>query len=193
MNFIWLVGAPAVGKMAVARKIAEKTGYKFLINHGTIELILPIFPWEHPKFKKLSKEFRIRIFEEVATSALPGFIFTYVSVFDDDKEKAHMKEVNKIFKDKGHDVYYVELHAPLSVRLERNMHPERLDAKPSKRDTKRSEDGLIRWDKEYPFMVSSDEYPFFFQENYIKIDNSHLSPDEVAERVIEDFQLIKKV
>ena len=25
MNFIWIVGSPAVGKMAVARKIAEKT------------------------------------------------------------------------------------------------------------------------------------------------------------------------
>ena len=53
MNFIWIIGAPAVGKMAVARELAKKTGYKFLINHGTIELLIPIFPWDHPKFKIL--------------------------------------------------------------------------------------------------------------------------------------------
>ncbi|MHA1111404.1 MAG: shikimate kinase [Promethearchaeota archaeon] len=193
MNFLWIVGPPAVGKMAVGKKISEKTGYKMLINHGTIELLVPIFSWEHPKFKKLNNEFRRRIFEEVATSDLPGFIFTYVTAYDDEGERAHMEKVSNIFKEQAHNVYYVELHAPLSVRLERNTHPDRLDAKPSKRDTEWSKKSVIGMDNKYPHLVSSEEFPFFFPENYIKIENSLLSPDEAAERVIEEFQLIKKV
>ncbi len=193
MNFIWVVGPPAVGKLTVAKKIAEKTGYKYLHNHGTIELLIPIFPWEHPKFQKLNNEFRNRIFEEVATSDLSGFIFTYVTVYDLDEERDYMEKISNIFKSQGHDIFYVELHAPLSIRLERNLHPDRLKAKPSKRDTHLSNQNVIRMDEKYPHLTSSLEYPFFFQKNYLKIDNSHLSPDEVAEHVIQEFKLIKNL
>lgn len=187
MNFIWIIGPPAVGKMAVALEICKKTGYKMLHNHGSIELLLPIFPWGHPKFSTLNNEFRRRIFEEVATSDLPGFLFTYVTDFDDEKERGNIEKPTKIFKDQGHSVWYVELYALQSIRLERNKTPLRLDAKPSKRDTKQSDEKLKRWDEEYLHMNSSKSHPFFFQENYIKIDNSNLTAEEVADKVISGF------
>jgi len=183
---IWIVGPPAVGKMAVGLEIAKKTGYKLLHNHGTIELLIPIFEFGTPKFDILNNEFRQRIFEEVATSDLLGFIFTYVSAFNFNEEKINMEKITKIFKDQGHNVYYVELYAPLSIRLERNKHQLRLDAKPSKRDTEWSAEQLPKMDEKY-IMNSTEEYPFFFQENYLKIDNSHLSSEETAEKIMSSF------
>ena len=186
LNIILIVGPPAVGKMAVGLEIAKKTGYKMLHNHGTIELIIPIFEYGSPKFDVLNNEFRQRIFEEVATSDLLGFIFTYVSSFDLDVEKEHMEGITKTFKEQGHNVYYVELYASLSIRLERNKHPLRLDAKPSKRDIELSAERLTKMDKKY-VMNSTEEYPFFFQDNYLKIDTTYLSEGETAEKVMSTF------
>lgn len=193
MNLIWVVGPPAVGKMAVARKISEKTGYKYLLNHGTIELLIPIFPWGDPKFRKLDSEFRLRIFEEVATSQLKGFLFTYVPAYNLKEEREYMEKLTNVFKALNHNVFYVELHAPLSIRLERNKHPERLDAKPSKRNIKWSEENVISTDQKYPHLVSSEKFPFFFPENYIKIDNSNFTAEAAAEKVIREFNLVKNL
>jgi hypothetical protein len=193
MNFIWVVGPPAVGKMAVAMEISKKTGYRMLHNHGTIELLIPIFDYGTPKFNTLNNEFRKRIFEEVATSDLLGFIFTYVTSFELDEEKEYMSRISSIFKDQGHEVYFVELYAPLDIRIKRNKTPLRLEAKPSKRNTTWSEESLISMNKKYPHITSSDEHPFFFQENYIKIDNSNLTKQETAEKIILEFNLTKKV
>jgi hypothetical protein len=193
MNFIWVVGPPSVGKMAVALEICKITGYKMLHNHGTIELLVPIFEFGTPQFNKLNNEFRKRILEEVSSSDLLGFLFTYVTNLDQENERKYMEKLSKIFTDKGHTVYFIELFAPLVIRLERNKTPLRLDAKPTKRDIAWSDESVIKMDKKYPHMNSSDEYPFFFQEDYIKIDNSNLTAREVAEMIIREFDLIKKV
>jgi len=193
MKFVWIVGPPAVGKMAVALEICKMTGFKMLHNHGSIELLVPIFDFGTQKFNKLSNEFRRRIFEEVVTTDLLGFLFTYVTDLDQENERQYMERISKIFSDKGHTVYYVELYAPLSIRLERNRTPLRLDAKPSKRDIKWSNESVIKMDRKYPHMNSSNEYPFFFKENYIKIDNSNLTAREAAEMIVSEFKLIKKV
>lgn len=189
---IWVVGPPAVGKMAVGLEIAKITGYKLLYNHGTIELLIRVFEYGTPKFNLLNNEFRRRVFEEVATSDLLGFIFTYVTAFPLQEEREYMEMVTKIFQDKGHKVHYVELYAPLDIRLERNKHSLRLDAKPSKRDTKWSAEQLVKMDKNY-IMNSTEEHPFFFKENYLKIDNSKLSPEETAEQIIREFNLLKNL
>ena len=188
MHMIMIVGPPAVGKMAVGLEIAKKTGYKLLHNHGTIELIIPIFEYGTPKFNILNNEFRQRIFEEVASSDLPGFIFTYVSSFDLDVEKTHMEGITKTFEEKGHTECYVEFYAPLSIRLERNKHPLRLDAKHSKRDIVQSAQRVAKMDKKY-VMNSTEDYPFFFQDNYVKIDTTQLSAEKTAEMVLSTFAI----
>ncbi len=189
MKFLIITGPPAVGKMAVAIETCKKTGYKMLHNHGTIELIIPIFEYGTPKFHILNNEFRKRILEEVATSDLPGFIFTYVTAFHLKEEREYMEFMTKIFKDQGHEVFYVELYASLEKRLERNKHPLRLDKKPSKRETKISDERLLSMEKKY-IMNSSEKYPPFFEENYLKIDNSYLSEEETAEQILHEFKLI---
>ena len=191
MKFIIITGPPAVGKMAVGIEISKKTGYKILHNHGTIELLIPIFTYGTPKFHLLNNEFRKRIFEEVSTSDLPGFIFTYVTAFSLKEEREHMEHMTKIFTDQGNEVLYVELYATLEKRLERNKTPLRLDMKPSKRDTQLSDKRLLGMEKKY-IMNSTKEYPFFFKENYLKIDTTHLSVEEAADLVIHEFSIVKE-
>jgi hypothetical protein len=188
MDFIIIIGPPAVGKMAVGLKLADLTGYKLFHNHMTIELVINFFEFNSKKFNILSNEFRRRIFEEVATSGLPGLIFTYVTAFNLVSEKEYLKKISHIFKEQGSNVFYVELEADLEERLRRNKGKLRMDLKPSKRDTKKSEAGLLSMEKEY-VMNSNDVYPFFFQDNYLKINNTNLSEEVVAKQIVDTFNL----
>ncbi|HEU4340273.1 MAG TPA: shikimate kinase, partial [Candidatus Binatia bacterium] len=72
----------------------------------------------------------------------------------------------------------------LDSRLERNQSEFRLSKKPSKRDVERSEAGLLDTEQRYK-MNSTDD--FFYTENYIKINNSHLMPEKTARQIVDAF------
>jgi len=184
MNFVVIFGPPAVGKMTVGYELAKLTGMKVFHNHMTIDLILEFFPYGHEKFNRLVSEFRQRIFEEVAASDLPGMIFTYVWALDQEGDKKTIDSYCEIFKQRGANIYFVELEADLDERLERNKGEFRLSKKTSKRNIVRSEANLISTDKQYR-MNSTDD--FFYKENYIKIDNTRLDPQETAHKIVAAF------
>src|SRR5215218_4863209 len=98
MHFVVIFGPPAVGKMTVGYALSEITGFKLFHNHMAIELLLNFFPFGHPKFHLLVREFRRRIFEEVATSDLSGLIFTYVWALDQPSDKAEMDSYCELFR-----------------------------------------------------------------------------------------------
>lgn len=186
MKFIIIFGPPAVGKMSVGKELAKITGYKLLHGHMTIELLLEFFDFGNPKFRILNSEFRQRIMEEVATSDLPGLIYTYVWGFNMESEKEYVEKISGIFRKEGGVVYFVELFCELKERLRRNKTSERLSQKPSKRQKEESETRLLELEEKYVMNTQGD---FYFKENYIRIDNTHLSQREVAEKIKEEFNL----
>src|SRR4026208_1379641 len=98
MKFVIIFGPPAVGKMTVGYELAKLTGFRLFHNHMTIELVLNFFDFGQPQFHRLVGEFRRRIFEEVATSDLPGLIFTYVWALDQPSDKAEMDASCGLFR-----------------------------------------------------------------------------------------------
>ena len=76
--------------------------------------------------------------------------------------------------------------APQEVRLARNATENRLKNKASKRDLETSNQRLLDDDKRYRCVSLDGEIPF---ENYIKIDNTNLSPAEAAKIIKEKFDL----
>ena len=62
-----------------------------------------------------------------------------------------------------------------------------MERKPSKKDVEWSKANLLRAAKKHRLNSEEDEVWF---ENHIKIDNSKLSPDEVADVVIDKFGLV---
>ena len=185
-DLVFVVGPPAVGKMTVGMELAARTGLKLLYNHQTIELLLKFFPFDSRQFARLTLEFRRRIVEEIAASDLPGLIFTYVWAFDQAADHAEIQSYASIFSSAGGAVHYVELQAPQDVRLQRNDTPLRLEHKASKRDVAWSRGNLIRSDARYQ-LDSGDR--FADRADWLRIDNTHLSPAEVAEQVIGRFEL----
>ena len=170
--------------MTVGHELARRTGVKLFHNHMTIDLALNFFPFGHPQFGKLVGEFRRRIFEEVAASQLSGLIFTYVWALDDSGDKDFVDQSCDIFRQHGGSVYFVELEATQSERLERNRSAFRLAHKPSKRDIGQSEANLLATDARYKLNSTDD---FFYHDRYVKINNTELSAADTAQRIIETF------
>ena len=96
------------------------------------------------------------------------------------------KHIVDIFEKVGADIYYVELVAPQEIRLQRNMTENRLENKPSKRDIESSNQRIINDDNKYRLVSYDEEFTF---ENYIKIDNTNLPPDTVAQMIKQRFSL----
>lgn len=187
MKLVIVFGPPAVGKMTVGMELERLTGLRLFHNHMTIDLVLRFFPWGHPSFHRLVHEFRARMFEEVAASDLPGLVFTYVWALDQEGDRAFVDRLCETFAARGAEVCFVELEAARDERLRRNETELRLAEKPSKRDVDASRRRLLEADAQYRLNTGAGEFPY--PDRWLRIDNTHLSPEEVARRVIERFDL----
>jgi shikimate kinase len=186
MKFIVIFGPPAVGKMSVGHELSKLTGLKLFHNHMSIDLALNFFDFGQPPFHRLVSEFRRQVFEEVAASELPGLIFTFVWALDLDTEKEFIEQSCEIFRARGAEIYFVELEADLSERLKRNESEFRLSQKAPKRDLEHSRQRLLEDCTNYKLNSDGD---FFYQENYLKIENTNLSAYDAARKIIDTFKL----
>lgn len=180
MKFVLITGPHAVGKMTVGQALAERTGLKLFHNHMTIDLVTQFFPFHAPEARRLIDHFRQEIFEAVANSELPGMIFTYMWAFDAPSDWAYVDQVTQLFKAKGAEIFIVELEAQYDLRLSRNRTENRLAHKPSKRNLEHSEQVFVALEQKYRLNSMPGEVPY---KNYLRIDNTHLEPQQCALRI----------
>lgn len=183
MKLLFLCGDAAVGKMTVGQELMKITNLRLFHNHMTIEPVIEIFGYYDGKTISRLRE---TIFEEFAASDNYGMIFTYMWAFDQKSDWEYIAHVRSIFEPYGTEFYYAELVAPQEVRLARNTTENRLKNKASKRDLEISNQRLLDDDKRYRCVSLDGEISF---ENYIKIDNTNLSPAEAAKIIKEKFDL----
>ena len=184
-NLIVVCGPQAVGKMTVAESLRDKLRYNMMMNHDSIEISDRIFGFATPAQKEFNAFFREKAFE-LAVKHNVDLIFTYVCAFDIAEEREYLNRLKDLFERSGGRFYFVELSADLDTRLARNETPHRMERKASKRDVVWSRENLLRDARNH--RLNSDEGEVWL-ENHLKIDNTDLSPDRVADKVIRAFQL----
>jgi len=185
-TLLFILGPPAVGKMTVGEQIAARTGLRLFHNHLAIEPVLRFFPFGSPPFGRLVGQFRRSLIEEVAASDLPGLIFTFVRAFDRPEDDEAMRQFAEPFRRRGGRVLHLELEAAQEVRLERNSGASRLAEKPSKRDAVFARQNLLDLDRQYRLGSGGQ---FDGRDDYLRIDNTHREPDQVADAAIAHFRL----
>ena len=184
-NLMIVIGPQAVGKMTVAKVIKEKIGYAVSTNHDSLEVPARIFGWGTPSFKEMRNMMRKEIFNLSIKNDV-NLIFTYIVDFNDKKEFKFLDDLKNKYEKSGGKFYLVELETNLEERLKRNVTEERLQEKPTKRDIERSNKELV--DSMDKYRMNSNEGEITYK-NYIRIDNTNLSPEEVANKVIKKFKL----
>lgn len=185
MKFVLLFGPQAVGKMTVGQELAKITDLNLLHNHMTIDLLEPFFGFEKEMWK-LSTMFREEIFSAFAKSDRYGMIFTYVWAFDQQEDWDFVNRTCAIFQAQGAEIYFVELETDLDERLLRNKTANRLEHKPTKRDTAASEKEMVNSNKIYRLNSFENEIR---ADHYLRLNNSGVSPDRVAGMIKEYFEL----
>ena len=186
MKLVMIFGDAAVGKMTVGQELMKMTNLRLFHNHMTIEMVIDVFGYYDANVVAKLREV---MFESFAESQNEGLIFTYMWAFDQQSDWDYVNHVSEIFKKQGAELYYVELIAPLEIRLVRNATENRLKHKPSKRDLEASNQRVMHASTNYRIVSRDGEIPF---ENYIKIDNSYLSPKACAKLIAKRFNFEKE-
>lgn len=179
MRLLILFGPPSVGKATVGRIIESNTDFKLFHNHMVMDGIMHIFGVGTPSEDRLSKLVRTQIIEEAAKAGI-SLIFTYVWNFGREKGKVNIDIYKDIYEKNGGEVLFVELAAPLSVRVKRAGHPDRKRLKAYAPDAKRVEQ------LETTLNFNSPS-PFFYPNAYVKIDTTNKTPEQTAQEIIELF------
>jgi hypothetical protein len=106
--------------------------------------------------------------------------------FDQQSDWDYVEHVSDIFRKHNADIYYVELVASQAIRFQRNATENRLKNKASKRDIEMSNQRIMNDDLKYRCVSNDGEIPY---DNYIKINNSNLSAEVVAQMIKGRFGL----
>ena len=178
MKLVLIIGSGAVGKMTVGQELMKITDLRLFHNHMIIEPVIDVFGY----FNGVAiQKLREVVFDEFVKGDYEGMIFTVMWAFDMPSDRKYVMNVASKFD----EVYCVELIADQSVRLERNKTENRLKNKASKRDLVASEQRLLNEDT-HRLISDEGEIPF---ENYLRIDNTNLAPDIVAQMIKDKFDL----
>lgn len=188
-TLVIILGPHAVGKMTVGQELAKITGLRLFHNHMSIELTRKLFDHSEKEWGILNNAIRQTVFELFAKGDFPGLIFTYMCAFDLPSEFEYLLGIIELFRANGAACYVAELCADFDERLIRNRSENRLLHKESKRDLERSEAEMRRTSEKYRLNSCEGEaLPF---ENYMKLDNTNLSPEEAAEIIRKHFGIEK--
>ena len=182
-DLVVIIGPQAVGKMTIGEKLKEKIGYTLMTNHDSIEIAIKIFSSNKDAKLKLKSKIREDVFNICLENNI-SIIFTFVVDFNTNDDILYLNELKNKFEKTGGHFYLIELEAELQTRLDRNKTPHRLECKPSKKNIEWSEKELIESMNIYRMNSIKDEIKF---ENYIKINNTNLSPNAVCDIIINKF------
>jgi hypothetical protein len=112
---VFLYGPPAVGKLTVARAIADRVPFKILHNHVTIDAVTEVLPFGSDTFWRVVGHFRRDLVTAAAEENIDP-IYTYVFAPGDEQ---HVADVISPYEEAGGTVLFVQLFAPREVLLQR--------------------------------------------------------------------------
>ena len=192
MRLLFIFGAHAAGKMTVGQAVSRITPMKLFHNHMTIEPVIELFGAYNGA---VTERLRQVVFEEFAKTDNYGLIFTFIWAFDVPYDEAYVRRLSEMYEAAGAQVDYVELVAPQDVRLVRNRTENRLQHKASKRDVALSEARFLDAEERYRVVSEPGEVVQRLSvapERYLRIDNTNLEPDAVAEMIVDHFGYERK-
>ena len=107
MKLIFLHGLPGVGKLTVARELAQLTGFPVFHNHLAVDLVGAVFEFGSRPFVELREKVWLAVFSQAVGARLDGLIFTFA--YDRTVRGDFVGEVRKLVEADGGEVLFVEL------------------------------------------------------------------------------------
>lgn len=174
-TLVYIYGPPASGKLTVAERLRNLTGYALFHNHLTVNALVPVFPFGSEPFASVLHRLRLDVFETAARAGI-SLIFTNNSVWGGPNPRRRFAEfadhAARRVSEAGGQTLFVSLAAPLAV-LE-----QRVSAETRKPHGKLVDPGRLR-------ELVSDMDPSPLHPSDLTIDTSLMAPDEAARLIAE--------
>jgi chloramphenicol 3-O-phosphotransferase len=120
-RLIFLYGPPAVGKLTIARAIAQREPFKIVHNHLTIDPVAQVLPFGSEAFWEVVGRFRHDLVSAAAEEGIDT-IYTYVFAPDDAQ---HVADIVAAYEAHDGVVAFVQLRASREVLLQRVTREDR--------------------------------------------------------------------
>ncbi len=181
MKLVVIYGPPAVGKLTVAKALAETTGLSILHNHLVSDLVLAVFDRNTPTAINLNASIKNLIFETAAKRKHPGIITTFL--YDRNKKsqiEKWYKDCLKILRRYKVEIFLVRMSCNIETLKKRVVDPSRIGTKKIT-----SVEKLLR--------IVKDEGSFGEISKKIAkslhIENTSVAPEDVAQMIKSHYRL----
>ena len=181
MKLVVVYGPPASGKLTVATELAAMTGFKLFHNHLTVNAARSVFEMGSRELQRVLHRLRIVVFEEAADAGI-SIVYTFANARQREHERPTVvdrftDEIERVVGERGGAVCRVQLRPPVEVLLERVGTASRT--------------GHQKLDDPADLQVFLEEREVYdlIEPTDLSIDNSELSPGEVAAQIRDHFAL----
>ena len=185
---VFIIGAPASGKMTIGQELSKLTGATLFFNHQPIDFALEIYQdfteemWEFVRSVNFS-------FLGISARHHRSVILTGVTDFSNQYHLMYLKQIQDLLNDYHQEILFVELETSLEERLRRNQTENRLKHKPLKRHIEVSEREILETAE--TLQLHSQHQPNELH-HYFKINNTNLSAEEAAKQIQNKMNKIEK-
>jgi len=180
MKIIVINGTIGVGKLTTAKKLADVTEYPVLHNHLIRDVLVDFFKQNSDAYTKLTWQMRLGIVNEMVSEGRSGLIWTAL-LSKLPKIRKFYDELEEIMHKTGGEVYYVRLTCELEEQKRRVVGEDR-----------RTHKKIMNVEEFEERMKSIDIFTETPPDKTIEIDTTNLNPDEVAKKIISEFNLDEK-
>lgn len=176
MKFFFLYGAPAVGKLTIARELSRLTGCRLFDNHLVVDAVLALHDFGTPSFIALRETIWRAAFDSmVREKPEPGVIFTFNP--ENTVAQKFIDDLFALLTNAGVDLRCVELTASEAV-IEKRLASD-------DRHNKRKLVDLELYRKLRAAGVFSTPV---IKHNRLVFDTSLQSPAEIARQITHAFE-----
>lgn len=176
MQLIFIHGAPAVGKLTVARELAALTGLRLFHNHLTVDLVSAVFDFGSEAFITLRERIWLAVFREAAQRKV-SLIFTFNP--ESTVRAGFIRETIDTVESEGGSVVFVELTCAPD-ELERRIES------PS-----RSRFGKLRSLAQYRELQQAGAFAFpTLPDSGLSLDTTQQAPEATARLIGELLTLV---
>ena len=185
---IFIIGAPASGKMTIGQELSRLTASTLFYNHQAIDFALEIYQdyteemWEFVRGMTFS-------FLGASARNQRSVILTDVIDFSNQYQLMYLKQIQDLLDNFHQEILFVELETSLEERLRRNRTENRLKHKPLKRYIEVSEREILETAET---LQLNSQHQSNELHHYFKINNTNLSAEEAAKQIQDKMNTIEK-
>ena len=175
MKLVFLHGAPATGKLTVAKALLRMAPGRLFDNHAAIDLALTIFDFGAPGFWELVHSVRCSTMDAAAEHGVSLVVTTFCYAEPDDQPQ--FEEFEEIMRRHAGELLPVFLHCSREAALRRVGNSDRAE-----RRKMTSRESLIR-------DLDSQDFVPVPRPDCLELDTEAMPAEATAQEIIRHFRL----